>query len=360
MKKFTYYTKYKLPKLPKEDLFSRSRFSKPNLLIFAFIFAAVGGYFIYSSFASGFSTSTEAEGGTVSSPASVINDSNASGGQAVRFGSSTGGSCPDSTPNAADGPDPWGGCFPGPQTTGVPEGTTLTGGPGLTITTPGTTVNAVDVPWIDVKAPNVTIKNSYIHGDSPYVIYNFSTGLIVEDSTIEGSMGTAISPNEYTLRRVDISNVENGADISNPSSDDVPSISNVTIEDSYIHALSNNETSHSDGIQMGRGTQNIVIHHNYVRVQDSGTPNSNACIIMWTKPGTQNANVRIDNNKLDGRNGTYTIFAPEQAANNIFINNNRILSGIYGHATGVDIGVTVNEYNGNVDDATGVLLSPND
>ena len=38
-------------------------------------------------------------------------------------GSSSG--CPSSTPNTPDGADPWGSCFPGPQTSGVPGNVTL-------------------------------------------------------------------------------------------------------------------------------------------------------------------------------------------------------------------------------------------
>jgi hypothetical protein len=38
----------------------------------------------------------------------------------------TPGACPSSVPNTPDGPDPAGGCFPGPSNTGVPAGTTLT------------------------------------------------------------------------------------------------------------------------------------------------------------------------------------------------------------------------------------------
>jgi lysophospholipase L1-like esterase len=252
--------------------------------------------------------------------------------------------------------------YPDASCTGVPAGTTLTSGPGLTVTTPGVTINGVDVPWIDVKAPNVTIKNSYIHNNSTtYLIYNYSTGLVVQDSTLEGNMGTAIAPDNYTLSRANISGVENGADISNPGDGTIATPANVTIEDSYIHALSNNASSHSDGIQVGQGVQNIFIRHNYIRVQDSGTPNSNATIILWTKADPQNSNVWIENNRLDGASGTYPIFAPFLPATNIHINNNRIIPGIYNkHATSVIIGSTVTEYNGNRDDATGTLLGPDD
>ncbi|MEJ0073146.1 MAG: hypothetical protein WDN27_03660 [Candidatus Saccharibacteria bacterium] len=87
--------------------------------------------------------STEAEDGITSGNATATTDANASAGKAVKFGSN--GPC--ALPN-----------YPDASCTGVPAGTTLTTGPGLTITTPGVTVTGVDVPWIDVKAPNVTIK----------------------------------------------------------------------------------------------------------------------------------------------------------------------------------------------------------
>jgi hypothetical protein len=76
-------------KLVKEKSFSNSRFSKSNLTVFAIIFAAIGGYIIYSSFATGFASSIEPENGTVASPATVFNDANASGGKGAQFGSAS-------------------------------------------------------------------------------------------------------------------------------------------------------------------------------------------------------------------------------------------------------------------------------
>jgi lysophospholipase L1-like esterase len=61
------------------------RFCRANLIIFAFIFAAVGGYIIYSSFAAGFTTSFEAENTTKNSPATTVADASASGGSALKF-----------------------------------------------------------------------------------------------------------------------------------------------------------------------------------------------------------------------------------------------------------------------------------
>jgi hypothetical protein len=56
-------------KLNKLSSLKHSRFSGANLVVFATIFAAIGGYLIYSSFAAGFTTSFEAENSTKNSPA---------------------------------------------------------------------------------------------------------------------------------------------------------------------------------------------------------------------------------------------------------------------------------------------------
>jgi hypothetical protein len=319
---------------------SANRLNRYQLGVFALLFAVIGVVSLLVSHAAGFSSSFEAENSTINPPTTTVADANASGGSALKFSAGGSGSC--ALPS-----------YPDETCTGIQHGITLTSGPGITATTAGAIIQNCDVPWIDVKAPNVTIRNCHIHGDSPYLIYNFSTGLLVEDSVIDGEQnpGNGISPANYTLRRVNILGVENGVDISDSG--------NVTVEDCYIHMLRNTATSHTDGIQLGQGSSNIVIRHNNIRVQDSGTPNSNAAIIMWTKADPQNSNVRIENNRLDGSRGTYTLFAPQSPASQIYINNNRILPGIYGYTTGVNVPTTVTEFNGNVDDTTGAPLNSN-
>ncbi len=62
------------------------RFSRTRLLVFAGIFAIIGSILLIRSFASGFSAAIEPENGTVTSPAVVGSDANASGGKYVQFG----------------------------------------------------------------------------------------------------------------------------------------------------------------------------------------------------------------------------------------------------------------------------------
>jgi hypothetical protein len=68
----------KLPKLHKSEAFKKSRFSRTNLGIFAIIFAAIGGYLIYSSFAA---TATCTSHATTANFASTF--SGATGGQTI-------------------------------------------------------------------------------------------------------------------------------------------------------------------------------------------------------------------------------------------------------------------------------------
>jgi hypothetical protein len=237
--------------------------------------------------------------------------------------------------------------WPNASNTGVPPGTTLTPTGGMTVTQPGTVVDGVDAPWIEVEAANVTIRNSRIHSDAFSLIYNRSSspGLVVEDSELIGQDGTGISSNNFTARRVEITGVENGCDIG--------SRGNVTIVDSYIHDLDTSGGAHTDGCQIGEGAHDILFHHNYISPQDSGSPASTSAIIMYTGDGTQNTRVRIENNILDGSHAAVALYAPRQPASDIYINNNRFRRGVFGYTDSVRVPTRVTEFNGNIDHLTG-------
>lgn len=114
--------------------FMELRYAKP--LVFAGIFGAAGIAFLLAIWAATPTTSFEAESGTRTSAVSIVSDSTASAGNAVKFGSGGTSACTAAV-NKPSGVDPWGGCWPGPSNTGVPAGTTLkrvpqdvTSGPG--------------------------------------------------------------------------------------------------------------------------------------------------------------------------------------------------------------------------------------
>jgi hypothetical protein len=81
----------KINKLHIRNIKPANQFSKLQILTFASIFAVIGAVFIYSSFAAGPTSSLEAENSGVNSPATSVNDTNASGGRALKF--QAGGSC---------------------------------------------------------------------------------------------------------------------------------------------------------------------------------------------------------------------------------------------------------------------------
>lgn len=66
-------------------------------------------------------SSQEAESATRSGNVALVSDSSASGSSAVKFGTTQTANCVGAA-NEPGGPDPWGGCWPGPQNTGYPHG----------------------------------------------------------------------------------------------------------------------------------------------------------------------------------------------------------------------------------------------
>lgn len=94
--------------------------------------------------------------------------------------------CPSIDQYAPDGPDPWGGCWPGPDTVGVPSGTIQEVYVGsCTITVNNTTIDSkiLNCPdQVQIEASNVTIRNSTINGG---VLLNDDDGVTAYSFTLE-------------------------------------------------------------------------------------------------------------------------------------------------------------------------------
>lgn len=342
------------------------------------LFAAIGTWLLVGSHAATPVTSFELENGSLAGTTSAVSDSSASGGGVVKFGTGGGGACSTSTKDPG-GTDPWGGCWPGVNNTGVPSGTTLrrvpqdvTSGSGwswdsadniLNVTgdnamLDGLSVNAV----VYVTSTGVTIKNSkvkavqtagnayYCHSDESSAIRSL-TGctalsgvgtssndprLIIQDSEVDyqgvaGDTGTCIGSRNINVLRVNIHGCENGFDADGY----------MIIQDSYIHDLYNSAVGdpHTDGLQSGVG-ETLTITHNVfygfttgcVYPNSSGSCNGTSAINIGGQPDqATSSNVVVSRNLLAG--GAYTMYCAIKPPTNFNITQN-YFSTVYSSRVG--------------------------
>jgi hypothetical protein len=170
------------------------------------------------------------------------------------------GLCPQWTPDVADGPDPNGGCFPGPATTGVPAGTTLTDYTGpCTITQPNVVIDSKTVNCtLTVQAVGLVVRNSRINGrvyiDDPGPAYSFT----ITDSELNqgGPAGDSTGKSHFTLERVNVHGGFRG----------VWCEYDCAVIDSYIHGQATDPSgkAHESGIRMGSGAGQRLTHDTVV------------------------------------------------------------------------------------------------
>jgi hypothetical protein len=190
----------------------------------------------------------------------------------IRCGNPAG--CTVNTPNQPDGPDPWGGCFPGPSNTGVPTGTVLTlWTGGCNITTPGLVIDSkiINCPsWsstasgacrdntvcMHINAANVTIRNSWINGavwiDDPAIAGSFAVtdstfdiGSVDSTNTQENNAPTGIGKSHFVATRVETFRGGRG----------IWCEYDCTVQDSYVHEAVSDPGgyTHESGIRQGSG-----------------------------------------------------------------------------------------------------------
>lgn len=209
---------------------------------------------------------------------------------------------PEPAPPAESSPSRPGG-KPGPDNTGVPSGVRLERHDGnLVITRAGTVIDGLDIRgFVDVRAADVTIKNSVIRGGRTSTSRGLVTvsssrySLTIVDSELAAS---TLSPNvdglrgmNITARRLNIHRVVDSAHVYG---------SNVLIEDSWLHDNAHWERdpnwggtpTHDDNVQIQRGS-NITLRNNNI----GGSKNA---AIMLTQDAGAVSNLRITDNWLDG------------------------------------------------------------
>jgi hypothetical protein len=239
--------------------------------------------------------------------------------------------------------------FPTPATTGVPAGVTLRPSGSLVITQPGTVIDGLDISGtVEVRADNVTIRNSRITGSGSHIVRVYKDGsgrnfqnLLIEDTRIRGvgDCEAAIAFSDYTARRVFITGCADGAKAGG----------NTTIVDSLIafrYKVSDPDNSgggtHNDGIQSSGG-QNIVIRHNTIL----GAYQSSTSAVKVTAEGQDLTNVLVESNYLSG--GAFTLYTTQKSyrASGILVRNNvfEVGSSLFGE---VSDSAADSTYSGNV------------
>ena len=260
--------------------------TKKRVILGSIIVAMLGGAFVFA--AVNVFSSTESEAATRSGNVSIVSDATASGTSAIKFGQAPASSCdvPDRvTVTSANqssypaypvntklyvpsGPDPWGGCFPGPSNTGVPAGTQLTNYTGpCTITTANTVIDKKTVNCVlDIRAQNVQITNSLINGrvyvdDTRCASISSTDGSItnpgtasftITDSTVVTNeiLNRALTYCNYTATRVNLSGGGSTA-----------ICINCTIQDSYLHDPQEDPDGHAHNSTVRMGAKGNLIHN---------------------------------------------------------------------------------------------------
>lgn len=205
--------------------------------------------------------------------------------------------------------------MPGPDNTGVPAGTALRVHRGnMVITTPGTVISGLDIYGsVDVRARNVTIRNSIIRGDAggnqDFLVRNASdtANVTITDSelvpTVRNHRVNGLRGWNINAARLDIHHVIDPAHFWGTG--------NVQLRNSWIHDTLhyandpgwNGGPSHDDGVQIQGGSGYWITGN---RIEDA----HNAAIMLTQDQGVLK-NVMIRDNFLD--HGACTVNIAQKA-----------------------------------------------
>jgi len=269
-------------------------------------------------------------------------------------------------PNTPGGSDGRGGCFPGPDNTGVPPGTTLTNYTGsCTISTANTIIDSKIVNCdLTINASGVTIRKSIINGSVESSSAS-NVSFVIEDSLIDGNdpwacINCGVGYRNFTVLRTEIIGTNRGAYCE----------SNCLIEDSWIHGTNLEPVaSNLAHASASRAEQNTTMRHNTLSCDFTGPyPNNElGCSADITgypdfapiHHNTFEGNLLIANNQgigycaygggtagkpysSDPANATFIVFR-----NNVFQRGPNNKCGAYGPVTDFKSGRTGNVWENN-------------
>jgi hypothetical protein len=212
---------------------------------------------------------------------------------------------------------------------------------------------------------NLRIDNSIIRGvgfaGAFGIVDHDLRGMVIEDSEIDcqnGGGSSGIWGGNYTGRRVEIRNCDNGLSYAGPG--------NIVFSHSLIHRPHLGGGAHADGVQ-GVGVDNVLFERNFINV-----PGASSAYQFHSNTGSQNNNVVVRYNKM--LEGGYTVYLPGanpacQPPNptcgpwtgNQFYGN-RLDNGFFGLCAGDPDSIAVwgaetgNHADRNVDDSSGTEI----
>ena len=300
------YTKHRIRALRRKILKNASALdssTKIGITVFVLIFAALGTYTIFRSFAASSPVTMEAESGTLSGNAATISDTNASGGSAVKFGAG-------STSSSCDLPN-----FPNESCTGTPPGwvPTQTVTKDMNVNTPGAVIQNIrfaNGSDLNVNAANVTVKDVEFQGG---MINTSGPNTLIEDSTFDrlspettGGEG-AVSYCGYTAIRVKMLDRSEGF---RESGCDAGTLTE--IQDSFVRITppdwcedGTNTDWHGDGIQGYYGTNLHVDHVTIDFHEDAKCQATSPFFYNGGSGGSPNGHAFVNNLLLKGGGETF-------------------------------------------------------
>lgn len=266
------------------------------------------------------------------------------------------------TPPTTTTPDASTGGFPDASNTGVPAGTVLTPSGGLTITKAGTVINGLDINGdVLVRAANVTIQNSKVHGRIDTSDNGAAPGTMIKRVEIIGpyngakdSGSPAVGYTGFTCDGCVVHGWGKGFGL----------VKDVTIKNSWVYDIivygdPANGGSHNEAI-LSLGGSNFVVTNN--RLDAGDAPNVSASLALYSQMAAFN-NVLVQGNLFDG--GGYCVYAglggSYGASNTRFVDNTfgdkyDKKCGGYGPAIAYSTG-NGNQWTGNVLESSGATVA---